>query len=340
MNHRQHVSPVAAAAAVVLSLGVVSGALGQTPAPVAPPAPVAAPPADAAPQAPAVADALPSPDPEIHATFNLFGRYDASADFHAGRGSLSTARGGGALGVKIPLGEGRSIGLSFSGEYSNYDFNNASTFPGTPAKGPWTDVTILSVGVNYAAKINSHWGYFVGVSGAASWERGADFDRSLTIAGAGGATYAFSDDLRMGFGLAGGSRLEDNAYVVPIVTVDWKIDDKWSLGTNAGLGNRAIGLQLGYQVTDTLMLSISGGFEYREFRLDRSGPVPNGVGSDYRLPILLAAHWQVDPQVKLTLGLGVNGWSRLRAENSNGDRLAQEELSPGFVVGGGVEFKF
>ncbi|MFA6043576.1 MAG: DUF6268 family outer membrane beta-barrel protein [Phycisphaerales bacterium] len=328
--------PVSLAAAMLFVSGVATNAFAQPTSPAntsvaAPAAPTEAP-----------SDQVPKADdaPPVRASLDLFGAYSASTDFHSNRGSLSTARGGAGLGVKIPLAEGRSIGLSFSGEYSNYDFSNATGFAGSAADGPWKDITILSVGINYAAEINKQWGYFLGVSGDASWERGADFDHSLTISGVGGVTYAVSDDLQLGFGLAGGTRLEDDAYAVPIVTANWKITDKLRLSTNTGFGNRSIGLGLGYDVTDTLTLSLSAGFESREFRLDRNGPIPNGVGRDYRLPILLSARWQVDPQVIVNLGVGTNVWGQIRAENSNGDRLSQEELSPGFVVGGGVEFKF
>lgn len=278
--------------------------------------------------------------PEVSASLDLFGAYSASTDFHGGRGDLSTARGGSALRVRVPLAKGRSIGLSFSGEYSNYDFSNATGLPGESADGPWKDATILSVGLNYSAEISQKWGYFLGISGDASWERGADFDRSLTVSGVGGATYAVSDDLQLGFGLAGGTRLEDDAYAVPILTLKWNITDTLKLSTSTGFGNRSIGLGLGYDISDTLNVSLSAGFESREFRLDRNGPIQGGVGRDYRLPILLSARWKVDPQVTLTLGVGTNAWGQIRAEDSNGDRLAQEELSPGFVVGGGAEFKF
>lgn len=278
--------------------------------------------------------------PQVRANFSLFGLYAPSADIHNNRGSVDTARGGGELGVDIPVAPGRFVSLSFSGEYSSYDFQDASGFPGDPSRGPWQDVTVLSVGVAYRAKIDEDWSYFLGLAGDASFERGADFNHSLTLSGVGGASYAWSKDLRVGFGLAAGSRLEDSIFALPILTLDWTPAEKWKLSTTTGLGNRSAGLTLSYEVTDAITLGLSGGFESREFRLDREGPIPDGVGRDYRLPLILTAKWKADPQVELTLAVGANLWGQLRAENSNGDRLSQEELSPGFLVGGGVQFRF
>ncbi|MBI1190535.1 MAG: hypothetical protein GC200_07650 [Tepidisphaera sp.] len=323
-----------------LAVGVCGGlALGQAAAGAGPGGVEAK---AAAGSAAGTGDASPSgEDPlAVKATLDLFGSYSATADFHNNRGSLSTARGGGRLGVRVPIEERRAVGFSFTGEYSNYDFSNASGFPGSAADGPWKDVTILTVEVNYVAPIKEKWSYFVGLSGDASYERGADFDKSLTLSGAGGVAYQVSDDLRLGFGLAAGSRLEDDPYVVPIVTVDWQIDEKWSLSSSPGFGSRTAGVELTYAVTEDLKVGLAAGFEDREFRLDRNGPIPSGVGRDYRLPVAVTAHWRVDPQVELSLGVGANVWGQVRAENSNGDRITEEDLGPGFFVGGRASFRF
>lgn len=341
-------SPALVWAAAGWALGVagVSAAIAQPAASVPPGTP---PPAEIERSAaPALttpetkpSQAGPQDDPlAVRATLDLFGSYSATSDFHNDRGSLSTARGGGRLGVRVPIDERRAVGFSFTGEYSNYDFSNASGFPGAAADGPWKDVTVLTVEVNYIAPINQEWSYFLGVSGDASYERGADFNHALTLSGAGGVAYQVSDDLRLGFGLAAGSRLEDDIYVVPIVTVDWQINDKLKLSSSPGFGSRTAGVELSYAVSDSVTLGLAAGFEAREFRLDRSGPIPDGVGRDYRLPVAVTAHWRVDPQVELSLGVGANVWGEIRAENSDGDRITEQDLGPGFFVGGRASFRF
>lgn len=274
--------------------------------------------------------------PRISGTFVLTGEYNSPGDLDDG-GDVSISRVRGDLGVYFRLDQTSRIALNFDTEYNSYDFSDDVAF-GPGGSEPWDDVIGHSLQLTYSTRVQEKWTIIAGVGIDSYYETGADFGESLTYAGRLGASYKMSETLNLGGMLYVSSRLEDDTLFIPILLVDWRFADKWSVETRGWA--RGAALSLGYQATDSLKILLTGGFEGRDFRLDEDGPVPDGVGRDWRVPVALMAEWQVHPQVKLTGALGANVWQDLTLDDSNGDEIADTDVDPSLLAGLRVTFTF
>ena len=85
------------------------------------------------------------------------------------------------------------------------------------------------VGATFSSQIDDEWGYFVGGSVLASPGEGASWGDAITGGGVAGFTYQLTDTLRIGAGVGVSSRLEDDARVIPIPSLEWQINEQWEL---------------------------------------------------------------------------------------------------------------
>jgi len=277
-----------------------------------------------------------SEPPRISGSFKLTGEYNSPGDLDDG-GDVSISRVRGDLGVYFRLDETSRIAFNFDTEYNGYDFSDDVAF-GPGGNEPWDDVIGHSLQLTYSNRVNDKWTIIAGAGVDSYYETGADFGESLTYAGRLGASYKISETLNLGGMIYVSSRLEDDTLFIPIILVDWKITDQWSLETRGWA--RGAALSLGYQATDALQILLTGGFEGRDFRLDEDGPTPDGVGRDWRVAAGLMAEWQVHEQVLLTGMLGANLWQELTLDDSNGDEIAETDVDPSLLVGVRVTFTF
>ncbi|WOO40566.1 hypothetical protein [Rubellicoccus peritrichatus] len=115
----------------------------------------------------------------------------------------------------------------FTYEYSDYDWSNASPFSKTNSFG------LNGFGLHTFEK-DRPWGVF----GLASLRWGAEDNASLgegfSFLGAVGPTYSFSKKLRIGAGLMVITQPQQATRYLPIVTLNWEINDHWSIRTFNG----------------------------------------------------------------------------------------------------------
>ncbi|MDX2131548.1 MAG: DUF6268 family outer membrane beta-barrel protein [Planctomycetota bacterium] len=278
-----------------------------------------------------------SPRPDIQATLKLDVEHDFSADFDEAPGSVDVTRLRADMEVAIPLEGGRAFTISLTNEYSAYSFDDATGFVSGVSE-PWDDVLDHQIALGYRTRLGERWGLFVGGSAQASYEIGATFGDSLTYAVRGGLSYAVNERTRVGLGVAVVSRLEDSAFVIPFPIIEWQFADRWTLRTTGA--SRGALLSLAFQATDNLELSLGAGIRGREFRLEDDGPVPDGVGSELGVPVLVAARWNITPQITLVAEAGAFVYRNYTLDDANGNELADidTDIAPAARVG--VSFNF
>ncbi len=276
-----------------------------------------------APAAQATESPVPGAKPGPSARATLRAQHAFSADLEDVPGDVSVSRFAGQVGLTFPTTDRSQIGVALFSETSLYDFSDDTSF--APSVGaPWEDVQELGLGVTFRDRVTDTWSYFVGAGIDANYEFGADVGDSLTYLGLGGVRYEVGPELGIGLGAIVSSRLEDDVFFIAFPTIDWRPSKDWRLATGPGDG-RAVELRLSYISSEEFTASLFGAFETRGFRLDEDGPVPDGVGRDWRLPVGVGFAWNPHPQVTLSLEGGAFVYSELTLDDSNGDEISQVE---------------
>jgi hypothetical protein len=240
--------------------------------------------------------------------------YHPDADMDAA-GSFSVHRYYAEAGLAYLFGADRMVSLS--GGYGQDDYR----FSGT-SEQPWNNIDNYRVGVFSRWGFRNGWTAFGAGSVRAYGEPDASFSQSLTAALFGGASFRFSDRLKLGPGLGVVGQLEDNPRYFPIVVIDWDITERLSLSTGGGLAATAgPGLALSYRLSKSWQIGFTGRYESKRFRLSGGNPAANGIGEDRSIPVLASVSYVLYPGTQLTLLGGMNLYGRLSVEDENGSRL-------------------
>lgn len=278
-----------------------------------------------------------TPSP-VQVSLSASALYTPSADFDDAGGDVSVFRAGGKIGLGISLSPTMRAQFGFGTEQSFYDFSNgAMLVSGVP--DPWDDVHAYDITAQISAPLNGAWSAFLGGEINSSAESGADFGDSLTYGGIGGVRYRVSDSLTVGIGVAVSSRLEDDTRIIPLPMIDWQIDEYWSFGSWEAEGQGA-GYALRYQPSEELTLGVGAAYVPREFRLDEDGPVPEGVGRDNAVPVMVFAQWAPDPGVSFRADIGADVYRKLEVLNSAGNSIGEDEVNTAFTFGLSATFRF
>lgn len=273
---------------------------------------------------------------KVNAELTLFGLHIFSSGFDGAAGDVSVTRIGEQLRVSVPRGDRSAFLLGFDAMHSWYEFDGATGF--VTSGEPWENATELDFSAGYRGAIGDHWGFVVGANVNAAFETGGDFGDSLTFGGRAGFTHSSSDTLTLGLGVAVSSRLEDDVLAVPFPVLSWQVSDRWLVASYGD--SRGTGLGVSYMPNDAWTFTLRAGLGAHEFRLDETGPVPDGVGRTWHVPVEFIAAWKIDPQVTLQAGVGYEAWQQYTLDDSEGNELAEFDADPALVVGIGVEFTF
>jgi hypothetical protein len=91
--------------------------------------------------------------------------------------------------------------------------------------------------------------------------------------------YVWSKDLSLGVGLAVSTRLEDDPMLLPVIALNWQIDERWNLRTLNGA-------TISYDVSGdkTFLLDLGAKYQRREYRVGGDSARSNPrFGGDYSL---------------------------------------------------------
>jgi hypothetical protein len=138
------------------------------------------------------------------------------------------------------------------------------------------------------------------------------------------------------------SQIEDDTQVTPMVAVNWKANDRWTvrLGLIPLSGGTGAGAEGEYKLNESWNLGIGLLVHERRFRLDDGGPVPNGVGEETNVPIRARLGWKVNDKTSVHFIAGIASGGELRVENQNGTLLAKQDYDPAPYLAVRALFRF
>jgi hypothetical protein len=274
----------------------------------------------------------------IRFVFSTGGEYQFDAGIDRA-GDFSVIRASAGLGFSVPVADRLSVAIGTSFGYATYDFDSAAVFGGGT---PWEDIFTgqVSAIANYA--LDDTWSLFGGGLFGMAGEDGADFGDSTSGGGMIGAGYRHSDRLTFRVGVSVMSQIEDDAVVMPVLLMDWKIDERWRLrlGSLDTASGDLIGGGLSYAISERLSVGGRLGWVRSRFRLDDSGYAPDGVGQDDRFKGTVVLNWRITDNVDVSVHGGVVFGGELRVENESGDRLFKEDYDPAALVGARLAWRF
>lgn len=251
--------------------------------------------------------------------------YQGRADIDGG-GSLQVNRFDvGLLGRFDPLARLRWTNTFFL-SVNDYDFGGG----GFGAGDPWDTILTLRLATRLRYQISEQWGVFGGGVLMSSRETGADWGDSVSGGGLAGVDYRHGKSLFVSLGVAVISQIEDDVRVTPSLIVRWLPYERWAVRVGAvpASGGAAAGGEVAYRVAKPVEIGLGVLYNERRFRLDDSGPAPDGVGEDNNMVLRLRLAWDITRQISLHLLGGVALGGEVRLDDRNGVRINKQEYDP------------
>lgn len=274
----------------------------------------------------AQAQRLPVGATVVNASVTGFAQLDADID---GGGEL---KGSGAFAtgsIARQFTPEVTAGVTLRYDYESWTFSGPSAF----GDAPWgtihrpgigaSFVYATDAGIAFTALPSVQWAYASGASTGDALNWGAILAVSRT----------FSPDLTLGFG-AGVYREIDKTVALPVLLVDWRINDRWRVSNPVPAGPAGgAGLELAWAPDDRWEFAAGGAWRKFRFRLDRNGPTPDGVGEKQSIPLLARATWRPTSATRLDLYAGVALAGQLTVYDRNNHELVSRDVDPAPVLG-------
>jgi hypothetical protein len=261
------------------------------------------------------------PDPSQNPRFfmNAASLYQPSSHVQGG-GDVSVSRYSLLVGSSLPVNDKVSLGVGISYEFDDYNFSRLSSFA---VPDPWNKINRVSVLTRVTYRVSSDWAVFAAPVVQYAGEEGANFGDSLLYGGTVGAIYRPNKTFTIGFGAGVFYRLEETSFF-PALIFSWKITDNLRLGNSFRTGPAGpAGLELAYTIDRNWESALAGGFRTFRFRLDRDGPVPNGIGQTSSWPVFARLSRQLGQNLRFDIYGGVAFGGKLRLEDSRGHEIDQ-----------------
>ncbi|MBK1645499.1 hypothetical protein CKO25_12765 [Thiocapsa imhoffii] len=235
-----------------------------------------------------------------------------------------------ALGASWTLGSGARIGLQLRLDEQDWRFRDPVAFLGV---APWNRITQVGVSLPYAVTSADGWRLNLTPTIEYAGESGARFSDALEYGATVSAAKRLRPDLTLGLGVGVFSKIEETS-AFPFVVVDWNITERVRL-TNpfpAGPAGPA-GLQLSYAFDAGWSAGVGAAYRSNRFRLDKNGPVANGIGEHRFIPVYIQLARDLSERLRLDLYAGVSTATRLRVEDHRGRKLIEEDQDPAPMLG-------
>lgn len=219
-----------------------------------------------------------------------------------------------------------AAGLNVRYQFTQWRFDQPRAFGGL---APWRDIEAPQVGATFIYAPATDWRVIVAPSVEWSYENGASAGNAQIYGAVVMASKVFSPSLTLGLGAAAYRQLYETK-VFPFLTIDWQINDRWSLSNPLPAGPAGgAGLELEYDPMEGLEIGVGGAYRSTVFRLKDDGPVPGGIGESTSIPLFLRISRDFSASTRLdfyAIAL-VNG--KLSVKNRNGDDFVSENYQTG-----------
>jgi len=242
-----------------------------------------------------------------------------------------------AAGATTSIGGLNRAGVTFNHDYADDSFSNPAAFGGV---APWG--VLQHYGVAAPLFFGSDSGGIVNVTPSVDWfrENGADWSESLNWGGIVSESRTFPDGNRLGFGLGVFQRIE-KTRVFPLIFVDWKLTERWRIVNPLPAGPTGpTGLELDCRLDGGWNIGLGAAWRTTRFKLSATGPVPDGIGEERGIPVLLRPTRSLAERTTLHLYAGVVTAGQLRVEDSSGNALREVDFDPALLLGAALTARF
>jgi hypothetical protein len=225
--------------------------------------------------------------------------------------------------------------FKFSGEleYSNYEFDHLDAFGFADVDGP-DDVYSIDLRPSFVKYLTPNFSVYGGVIFGAGGEAGADVGEALYYGGFAGFSYQVQPGLWLGAGVGVSTQLEDDPFIVPLVTLDWTINDRLKLEAT---GTRGL---LTYKVNDQWSTFVEARYIFRQFRLDDDAVVSGGVLTDESLPVGVGVTYAPSDHLSFTVTAGGVFWRTIKLTDDGNHDLVDEDADVTAYVGLSGKYSF
>ncbi len=263
-------------------------------------------------------------------------------------GEFATTGGFGRAQLVVRLSDRIRIRAVSSYYGLEYDFDDPPTIAGSAFK-PWNTVHVARLNPMLELQISERWQIFGGPLFEASLENGADLGDGFKPGGLLGAKVTLSPTLTFGFGILGVAEIEDNAYIQPLLLLDWQPMERITVHAESWT-TRGGKLEVVYQVNDQFEVTTSVRYRRERFRLKERvlevDPVvilrtgSQGVAEDRAVIPALRLSYLPDAQIiqdtlgrlRIDLEIGVALAGDLRIEDENGDQIQTMPYDPAPIL--------
>ncbi|MFT7680487.1 MAG: hypothetical protein ACI8QC_004493 [Planctomycetota bacterium] len=263
-------------------------------------------------------------------SLELYGHADFAGDFESGDSNLSTRRGGWRAQVSEESDE-RVLAFEIGIEGSFYQFSGVPPLGGVSVD-PFNDLYRTQLGFSYARIPElGHLGGFAGVEVTFGGEDEVQTTDGVSGGILTGLRYRAAPNLTLAAGLAGISRLEDDARIWPFIGFEWGVTDDVHLSI---LGPD---IELSWQTTETVRSMLIAEYDMRQYRLNEDGPTAGAALRDEEIRIGAGLEWSPKSSVQLRLEGGLTLWRELTVLPGSGLSTASEIEPTPFL---GIELVF
>jgi len=274
-------------------------------------------------------------------SFEAGGLYAFKSDIDEG-GKVSRADIFTRVGVDIPISQMTGVGFSVGAKAVIYDFSDMAF---GSSSGPLDEAGVLSFDASFRHAFNPDWAVFAGAGVRFSAEPDALFNNSTTYRGFAALSYQALPWLRVGAGGLIVTRLEDSALVIPIVLVEARLGERWTLSNTTGGAGSVLrfgaGAVLRYQMNDTLSFSVEAGYERDQFRLDKDNDLSeSGIFEDTGIPVFFAVRYAPSRNISLDAAVGTIFAREIELQDRRGRRIMKSDVDPSLVVALGLNIRF
>jgi hypothetical protein len=217
----------------------------------------------------------------------------------------------------------------------------ATTGPPNCGGNLWSDVhqfTFLGM-ATYA--IEDDWTLMGGALFRIAGESGADYSEAISGGAFVGFMHKWTDNLSVGMLLGAMTQIEDDAAVLPLPIVNWRMSDHWklALGVNQ-LGGVGYGPKVVWAPSKEFDLSLIASYERRRYRLANNNSTKNYIGDETAAPIILQAGWHPTPNIDIGGFFGFVMAGNIRMETQGGNKVFDKSYQPTPTAGFNSTIRF
>jgi len=262
--------------------------------------------------------------------------YHLASDLDQG-GEASFAGVFASLGRTWALDEQSSLGFRLSFEYEDWDFSGVQGFGGAK---PWSEIYRFTASIPYTFATRGGWLWNVTPTVGYTGESGARSSDAVEYGATASLARRVNPDLLLGVGIGAFEHIEDS-IVFPFLIVNWQINSDWRLSNPLQVGPAGpAGLELTRTFGNGWETGLAAAMRTNRQRLDKNGPVPDGVGEHRHVPIVARVGRNLSETLKLDFYLGAETNTRLRIEDRDGNRLYSDDQDSGFLMGVSLTGRF